>query len=100
MNAIVEDIQNVKLELARKFAEELVGDYGTARLILTIADQAGALAADAARYRFITAHIGDEGDMEVLERAFERMGETCTQAEFDACIDAAIAIDQRQAGVQ
>lgn len=65
-------------------------------------DKCVTLAADAARYRFITAHIADEGDMDVLERAFESLGdsETCTQAEFNACIDAAIVKEQRQAGVQ
>ena len=31
------------LEIARKFAEELVGNYDTARLILTLADQVEAL---------------------------------------------------------
>lgn len=61
-----------------------------------------ALAADAERYRFISAHIADEGDMDVLERAFEPMdgSETCTLAEFNACIDAAIVKEQLQAGVQ
>lgn len=61
-----------------------------------------ALVADAARYRFITDHIVDEGDMDVLERAFESMdgSETCTQAEFNACIDAAIVKEQRQTGIK
>ena len=65
------------------------------REITRLKKERDALAEDAARYRFITGHIVDEGDMGVLERAFEWM-----QAEFDACIDAAIAKEQRQAGVQ
>lgn len=71
MNAIVEDIQNIKLELARKFAEELVGDYDTARLILTLANQAGALAAErdglkAARYAYATEFLlNEEGQPDV-----------------------------------
>ena len=71
MNAIVEDIQNTKLELARKFAEELVGDYDTARLILTLANQAGVLAAErdglkAARYAYATEFpLDEEGQPDV-----------------------------------
>lgn len=68
----------------------------------TLAQERDALVADAARYRFITTHIVDEGDMDVLERAFESMfgAETCTVAEFNACIDAAIVKEQRQAGIK
>ena len=54
MNAIVEQMKNEIEELTK---------------------ERDALAADAARYRFITAHIVDEGDMDVLERAFESLGE-------------------------
>lgn len=38
------------LEIARKFAEELVGNYDTARLILALADQVEALTAERDKY--------------------------------------------------
>ena len=56
------------------------------------------LAADAARYRWMTEHIVS-GELEALEKAFTTIGEekeSITQAEFDAVIDAAI----QEAGVQ
>lgn len=50
-------------------------------------------AKNAARYRFITSNIVDDGDMNVLEEAFGDLAysDTCTESEFDACIDRAIA---------
>ena len=39
------------LEIARKFAEELVGNYDTARLILTLADQVEALTSERDAYQ-------------------------------------------------
>ena len=56
------------------------------------------LAADAARYCWMTEHIVS-GELEALEKAFTTIGEekeSITQAEFDAVIDAAI----QEAGVQ
>jgi len=52
-----------------------------------------ALAKDAARYKWITSHIVDGADMQPLEDAFAVFGDekdSCTQAEFDAVIDAAM----------
>jgi hypothetical protein len=51
-----------------------------------------ALAADAARYRWLTRHIVDGGDMNALEAAFSVLGDadSCTQHEFNAAIDNAM----------
>ena len=75
---------------------DMVQAYGQQCREQLIAER-DALAADAARYRWMTEHIVS-GELEALEKAFTTIEEieSITQAEFDAVIDAAI----QEAGVQ
>ena len=84
-------------ELIGYMSAEQMQAYGQQCREQLIAER-DALAADAARYRWMTEHIVS-GELEALEKAFTTIGEekeSITQAEFDAVIDAAI----QEAGVQ
>lgn len=77
----------VACDTLRKGVEKLCPDCNPWRP--NHSDETQALKADAERYRWFSGNVVS-GDFDLLEKAFAAFADktTCTQAEFDAAIDA------------
>ena len=72
------------LEIARKFAEELVGNYDTARLILTLADQVESLtkerdAAMTSKDKFFDESVKHRQERDEYKQRMQRLMTTVTE---------------------